>query len=303
MTSTHRSRSIGSGALLILLAASLWGLLGPVARIAFEEGVGPLEVAFWRAVLGSVFFGLHAGIRGGKFPRKKDVPGFTAFALIGGALFFGAYQLAVESGGAALASVLLYTAPAWVVAAGAIWLRERLTGAKIIAVVTTLIGVALIAGGTGEAHYSVAAVGWGLLSGISYASYYVFGKLYFRRYSGPSVYAFIFPVAAIALLPFVTFAPKTASSIVAILVIGFASTYLAYLVYAAGLKRLDASHASILATIEPVVAGFLAHVWWSERLEWTGYLGAALILASIVGTSIVGRRTSAVRRIKVRTMQ
>ncbi len=283
-------RSIGAGSGLILLAATLWGLLGPVARVAYDEGVEPMEVALWRAVLGSVFFGIHAAVRGGRFPRKKDVPGFILFALIGGALFFGSYQMAVDSGGAALASVLLYTAPAWVVAAGAIWLQERITGAKILAVVMTLAGVVLIAGGAENARYSTLAIFWGLLSGVSYASYYVFGKLYFHKYSGASVYAFIFPVAACVLLPFVTFSPKSPAALAAILVIGFVSTYLAYLAYAAGLRRLDASQASILATAEPVVAGVLAHLWWGERFGWSGYLGAGLILSAIVATSLLSER-------------
>ena len=45
------------GYILILLAAVCWGLIGPVAKLAFREGVEPLEVAFWRAALGGVLLG------------------------------------------------------------------------------------------------------------------------------------------------------------------------------------------------------------------------------------------------------
>ncbi len=284
-----QSRQTYVGAGFVFLAAAMWGLLGPVARVAFAEGLSPMEVAFWRAFLGSVFFGIHAGVRGGRFPRKADVPGFFVFAVVGGAVFFGSFQLAVAAGGAALASILLYTAPAWVVAAGAIWLGERITRTKVIAVAITLLGVALIAGGSGGAAFSAAAIVWGLVSGISYASYYIFGKLYFRRYSPASVYAFVFPVAALALLPFVTFSPKSGAAIAALLVIGVVSTYLAFLVYAAGLRRLEASRASVIATSEPVIAGILAHVWWGERFGAMGYVGAVLILVAVLVMTLSGR--------------
>jgi len=33
------------------------GMIGPFARLAFSEGVLPMEVAFWRAVLAWIFFG------------------------------------------------------------------------------------------------------------------------------------------------------------------------------------------------------------------------------------------------------
>lgn len=295
MPSTRSQHSTAVGAGLVLAAAAMWGLLGPVSRLAFEEGLTPMEVAFWRAFLGSVLFGIHAGVRGGRFPRKPDVPGFVAFAIIGGAVFFGSYQLAVAAGGAALAAVLLYTAPAWVAIGSVLWLRERLTGMKVTAVVVTLLGVALIASGTGDVRYSVSAIAWGLVAGISYASYYIFGKIYFRHYSSASVYAFVFPVAAIALLPLVTFGPKTPAVVVALLIIGLVSTYFAYLAYAAGLRRLEASRASIIATSEPVIAGAIAFAWWGERFAWSGYLGALLILGAVLVMTLARRRRRTVR--------
>lgn len=278
------------GIVLILLAAAAWGLLGPVSRVAFAEGVEPLEVAFWRAVAGGALFGLHAIVRGGRLPEPRDVPGFAAFALIGGAMFFGSYQLAVASGGAALAAVLLYTAPAWVACAGVLWLNERMTRPKLLVLLATLAGVKLIAGGSGGARYSMTAILWGLVAGLSYASYYVFGKLYFDRYTSPSVYAFVFPVAAVALLPFVSFAPKSAAAVGAIVFIGVVSTYAAYLLYAAGLRLMEASRASIIATIEPVVAGAVAHLWWGERFAWSGYAGAVLILLAVVAVAATADR-------------
>ena len=59
-------------------------------------------------------------------------------------------------------------------------------------------------------------------------------------------------------------------------------TYGAYSVYYAGLKEMEATSASVIATIEPVVAALLAWWWWNEKFDLTGYLGSALILSAVL---------------------
>ena len=99
----------------IIAAALLWATIGPAARFALRAGITPLEISFWRAAIAALLFGAHAAATGGAaaFRRARpDLPAFALFGLVGIGLFYGAYQLAVRSGGAAVASVLLYTAPA-----------------------------------------------------------------------------------------------------------------------------------------------------------------------------------------------
>lgn len=277
----------------ILIAAICWGLLGPVARVALGEGVRPLEVAFWRAVIGGSLFAMHVlamhvSALGGRASdgrrrliRSQHVLVVVAFGLVGVSLFYSAYQFAVEEGGAALASVLLYTAPGWVVLMGWWGLGERLTVLKGAAVTLTLMGVAGIAvAGTGSVRISGAAVGWGLAAGISYALYYPFGKRYFDAYVPAAIFAAALPVGAVGLMPLVRFGAKSGAAWGALLFIGVVSTYVAYLAYAAGLQRLEASRASIVATVEPVVAAAVAHAWWGERFGAWGYVGAALVIVA-----------------------
>lgn len=269
-------------ALLIMGAALSWSLLGPVSRVAFEAGISPLEVAFWRAALVSILFGGHAIIARAGLPSRRDLPAFGLFALIGGSLFFASYQFAVESGGAALAAVLLYTAPAWVIVAAALMFGERITPRRIIALGLTLGGVAVIAFQGGAAEVTVRSILWGLTAGISYASYFLFGKKYFSRYRPELVYAIIFPIAAITLFPLTAFAAKSVEAWIAIGTVTFVSTYVAYVLYGAGLKRMEAGRASLIATIEPVSATFIAYLWWGERFSALGYVGAALVLSAVI---------------------
>lgn len=274
------------GYAFLLLAASLWGLIGPVARFAFEAGVTPMEVAFWRAAIAWLLFGLHAvAIRQTRI-APRHLPLVVVFGVVCIAVFYGAYQGAVEAGGAALASMLLYTAPAWVVLLAQVVLGECATPRKVLAVGLTLAGVALIAqeggGVLSESGLSGTAIGLGLLSGFTYALYFIFGKSFLSRYSTPTLFLYALPVGALALLPFVEFSSKSPLAWLCIVSVAVVSTYLAYLAYYAGLRHLEASRAAVVVTVEPVVAAVTAWWWWDEQFGASGLSGSVLILGSVL---------------------
>lgn len=272
------------GYLYVLAAAVLWGMIGPVSRVALEDGVAPMEIAFWRALIAGACFGVHALAIGRTRLRRRDLPVAVGFGLAGVALLFAAYFQAVRSGGAALASVLLYTAPAWVAVVSALFLRERMTRRTLLAVVLAIAGVAgiALAGGGGTVHLTPAALFWGLLSGWAYALYYLVGERAFARYHAATFFLYALPVGALALLPFVRFGPKTAVDWAVLLFLAVVPTYGSYLLYSAGLRRIDATRASTAATIEPVVAAVAAWVMWRERMGIGGYAFAALVIVAVV---------------------
>lgn len=271
------------GYVYLVIAAVLWGLLGPIAKLAFAEGVAPLEVAFWRAALGGMCFAAHSVFVRAKRPTWQDGLPVLLFGLVGVSLFYGAYQLSVETGGATLAAVLLYTAPVWVALSSTLLLDERLTARKLLALSLAVLGVTLVAQGGGSAvHFTGTAILWGLVAGMCYASYYPFSRYYFRRFAPAGLYALALPIGALGLLPVTDFAAKTPTAWAVLVIIGVASTYLAYLAYGRAMQHLEATRASIVATLEPVVAGLAAYGWWGERLGGGGYLGAALVLAGVL---------------------
>lgn len=267
--------------LLILTAAVLWGLLGIFGKNAQQAGVAPLEVAFWRAVLGGLLFGLHALVVRAPLPRGRDLLVTLGFGVLGVSVFYGSYQLAVRAGGASLASVLLYTAPAFVALMGWAFLRERLGGRELLAVAGTLSGIALISLGGGQGVVvNGPALGYGLLAGFTYSLYYLYGKGFFHRFVPAALYVVAMPAGALCLLPFVQFAPKTPAAWLSLGCIAVFSTYLAYLVYSIGLNFLPATRASVIASLEPVVAAGLAALLFGERLSPLALLGAALVIGA-----------------------
>lgn len=287
----ERTSAVAVGYLWVALAALLWALLGVFSKRLLAAGIPPTEIAFWRAALGGTLFLVHAAVGGRlRIQRRTDALAFAAFALVGVTLFYAALNLAIDAGGVSLAFVLLYSAPAFVAVLAALLLGERLTLRKSAWVAVSIAGVALVArAGGGSAPIGLAGVAWGLVAGLSYASYYLFGKWILMRYAPVTIYAVVMPLGALGLVPLVRFEALRLATPALWLDLGmmaFFSTYLAYLVYYTGLRRTEASRAVLVATIEPVAAALLAAWLFGERLGGWGYLGAALVLLAAVASSL-----------------
>ncbi len=223
----------------------------------------------------------------------RDLPAVAGFGVAGIAGLFGAYVVAVAAGGAALASVLLYTAPAWVALMSWLFLKEPMGGYKVAAVAATIIGVAGVSlgpGASGGPAVGSRAIVFGLLSGVTYALYYIFGKYYLNRYKTPTLFLYALPIGSLSLLPFMHFTKPTLAGALPCLLLAVCSTYLAYSVYYAGLRRLEATRAAVVATLEPVMAAGLAFVMFGEHFSLLGYAGSGLIILSVLLTIWDGAR-------------
>ncbi|MBU1220933.1 EamA family transporter [Myxococcota bacterium] len=275
-----------AGYLFISGAAICWGLIGIFSSIAFSQGLSPAEVAFWRAAMAWVLFGALAVKRREVRIERKDAPLAALFGIMGISVFYMSYQYSVQNGGAALASVLLYTAPAWVVAASFFIYREKLTFLKLISVVMVISGVFLISRTSQKTSTGWIAIWAGLLSGFCYSLYYTIGKYFRGRYSSATLFFWILPIGAAGIFPFVTFSHKTSVAWLALISVAVISTFAANFLYYQGLKYLEAGKASIIATLEPVIAAFTAWIVLGEYFNWVGYTGAALILTAVLITII-----------------
>lgn len=273
----------------------LWALLGLFSKRLLDAGIAATEVAFWRAALAAPLFIAHAAALRALRVERRHLPAFVAFALVGVTLFYASLNLAIDAGGVSLAFVLLYTAPAFVAVLAALFLGERLTVLKVALVLLSMVGVLLVTRGDG-ALVTVPAVAWGLTAGLSYASYYLFGKWALRRYRPVTIFAYVMPIGALGLVPLVGFDALRAADPgvwTNLLLMGVLSTYLAYFIYYTGLRTTEASRAVLVATVEPLLASLLAAVVFGERLGASGIIGGALILlaASAAGLRLPGRRT------------
>ena len=271
------------GVFQLILAAVLWGMIGPVSKIAFQNGITPLEVAFWRGLLGGALFLGEAFARKNTFPRRNDLLATIGFAILGVAGLEASNLITVQDGGAAFASVMLYGAPIWVAIFSRMFFGERLSSTKILAIFLAVGGVAGVAfsGSSTSLSFSQTAIIFGVISGLSYALFYIFGKIYFGRFQPAAIYGLAFPLASLAIFPFVTFAHKNTESWLVLLFNGVVSTYLAYFFYSRGLKKIEATRAAVITSLEPVVSAVLAYVMWNEVFSTSGYVFSGLVFLGI----------------------
>jgi len=280
------------GYLFVALAALLWGTLGLFYRVLHDQyQLPPLTIAFLRASLTAIAliaFSIFTRPAAFKISRR-DLPLYILFGFFGVAAFNFLYVQSVVTTSVTTAVVLLYTAPAFVsVIAWKFW-REPLNARKIIAIAIAFLGCVLVARAydVNELQLNILGLFLGVGAGFAYALYTVFSKLALERHSSLTALIFALSFGAIFLAPFQSvenFAPLTQQPSGWIFILGMVigPSVGAMALYNAGLTRVPASNASLVATLEPVMASGLAYIVLGERLDIAQMMGGALVVIAAV---------------------
>ncbi len=274
----------------------LWGTYGSFLTAITARGMNANVVNFLRfastslPILAYLLIKDRAALR----VKKKDLWLFAANGLASILFFTACYAAAIRETKIATAAALLYTAPAIVLLLSALLFSEKLTPRKIVCVLLSVLGCALVSGlGSGGAALNLRGLLLGLGAGLGYALYSIFSRLIQQKgYSTYTNVCWTFLIAAAAYLA-IALGDGTAAQIVRLpgaallsVVCGLFTGLLAYLLYTAGLRKLEPSRAAQLATIEPVFAALLGAVLFSQRLSLPELLGVALVVAAVVGMNL-----------------
>ena len=278
-----------SGAISVAAAASIWGTLGIFAKILYAEGVSFEALVAVRASVGwvAVFgFVLATGGVGSLRVARRDLGFLIPLGLIGIGAFYLFYFYTVRESEVGTAAILLYSSPAFVVLLAWLFLREPLGPAKILALLLTVGGVSLVAGAYDPANLGVTPVVLltGLLAGLTYGLYSIFGRPVAGRLSPAVILTYALFFGAALLVPVAgptldTLVGLSAGSYALLLLLSVVHTALAFALYTFGLRRLGAGRSAIVATVEPVVAGAIGVTLLGEGLTAPKVLGALLVLA------------------------
>jgi drug/metabolite transporter (DMT)-like permease len=208
--------------------------------------------------------------------------------LISVGLFHYLYNFSISRTSVATAAILLYTAPAHVVMISAYVFREKLNSWKLAALGLTLAGAVLVSGGlSGNFGGDLTGLLAGLGSGLTYGLYSIFGKKAIKNYNSWTVLVYSFLFGAVFLVGFSSLTggisldlPGSAWPL--LIGLGLFPTLLAYTLYLAGLKRVEASRGAIVATWEPVIAAILGYVVLGEGLSAIQTAGGGLVLIGVL---------------------
>lgn len=281
-----------SSALCVALAGSLWGFMGLLVRRLDAAGLSSIDICFLRSFVTMLAMAalLLAADRRAFALRLRDLWCFVGTGVLSVVFFNYCYFKTIVLTSLSVAAVMLYTAPVLVVLMSTLFFREKLTGSKLIAAVAAFVGCAFVSGVVGGAsRLSAAGILFGLGSGVGYALYSIFSRCALERgYSSSAIsfYTFVFASAASFFISdrAACFAALTAtpSDTLIIVLLIFLVTLFPYLLYTRGLQGLETGTASIIASIEPVVATLVGALIYHEPLDLWNLVGIALVLSSIL---------------------
>jgi len=283
---------LGYGA--VASAAALWAVGAVVARRLFDDGVRAVELTEARAVLAAAGFALIPA--SWRRPTGADARLVVALGVALG-LVNATYYIAVSRIPVAAALVIQYTAPALIVAWLAIRARAAPSPDVSAAVVAALVGVVLVADLAGGMAGRVDGLGVliAVASAFFFASYTVLAEKAGVLYGSTGAMFRGFVVAAVMWTLYqapqgVPHALLERANAPEVLYAGLAGTLLPFLLYAQGLRRIGAARASIVATLEPVIAAVVAWAWLGQTLSALQVLGGLLVVGAVVSLQVRRRR-------------
>ncbi len=276
--------------LYVILGAVCWGLIG-----LFNRALSELDVSVFQRVCIRNFGALllltvvFAFSRRSVFCIKlRHLPWFFGSGLIS---IFGLslvyFQCQMECS-LAVAGILLYLAPSFVVLMSAALWKAPITRRKVAALLLALIGCALVSGIVGgELTASPRGLLLGVASGFCYATYTVFAHYVLRHYDSLTMTYWTFVVAGLASLLFwntdaLTVVVSDSKGIVGMLGLIVVATVLPYLFYTKGLEGVEGGKASIIANVEPVVGALVGIFVFGESLSVWVVLGIICVLLGVV---------------------
>ena len=282
----------------MLGACITFGLLAPVSKSLFGTGlVSAYALTMMRMGGGAVVFWIAS-----LFTRREHVPPrdlllFFFASLLGIVLNQGTYVLGVSKTSPIDASDVTTTTPIFVMIIAALYLREPITGKKILGVVVGAAGALLLI--LSGAHLVSGRTGSGSVSGdllclfaqLSFATYFVVFKKLISRYSPVTLMKWMFLYATACCLPFgysdlkaVGWAELGWTNYAQIAYVVLGATFLAYLLMPIGQKNLRPTVASSYNYVQPLVATLVAV---SLGLDTFGWLKGVAVLLVFAGVYIV----------------
>ncbi len=261
--------------------------------------VGPSATGFWRVTLAlPLLWAWSAWERSGGSQRSgranaSDRP----MLLLAGAAFAGdlaVWHWSLRFTSVANATLLANLASVWVVLFGWWFLRHRVSGRFLLAMIVALAGMALLTlgkprlGHGADSGHRALGDALGVATAVFYAAYMLAVKQVRERLPTGTVMAWSGVVTAVFLLPAMwamhePFWPATARGWCVVAALAGISQVLGQSAIAFALARLPAAFVSVVLLVQPVASAAAAWLVLGERLGWAQWIGGAFVLAGILG--------------------
>ena len=164
---------------------------------------------------------------------------------------------------------------------------DRITPVRIVALVLSLIGVAVIVGSPLESRLNVIGVALALGAAVTYGIMLPWVSTV-QRDIDPMVSALHIIVGAMVVFAIGAIAqhglamPTRGDAIFGIVMLALVSTVGAFWLLLAGMARIGPVRTAIVATVEPFFTMLLGVAVLGDRLNWRNAVGGVLIAAAVI---------------------
>ena len=289
MEDARRSWSADLG---LLLLAAIWGINFTVVKVVLDE-LDPLALNALRFPLAAAALGLAVARHPGPLlPRREDRARILALGLVGNVAYQLCFIYGIDWTGAGNASLLLATTPIWTVVLSAVAGHERPTPGVVVGGLATLIGMALVVLGRGDALSVTSATVRGdlllIVASVLWSVYTVAGRDPIARYGALRIttwtlwsgtpFLVLLGMPALASTTYGSVSPATWLGVV---YAGLLAIGLAYLLWYQGVERIGNNRTAVYSNLVPVAALATAWVWLGEVPTLVQGVGAAVILIGL----------------------
>ena len=277
------------GVLAIIVASFLWGTTGTAA--SYSPGVSSLAIGAFSMGIGGVLLVITA--------RKKllidyklmlEQPKIFLLGVASVAIYPLAFYTSMRLSGVAIGTVVsIATAPFFAAILERLISKKNISLQWVLSFVIGAIGIALLTLGKDQSNnnaYSINQQGLGILlgciAGLTYAGYsWAARRLIESGIHSKSSMSGLFGCAALLLLPSLWFTGdnlfSSSTNALVSLYMAIIPMFLGYLLFGFGLNYIDASKATLITLIEPLVATILAVFIIGEKFKVIGWIGVALV--------------------------
>jgi DME family drug/metabolite transporter len=277
--------------LFAVSAACLWGA-GGVVGVLFgrHEGYQPVGIAAWRMGLAGASLLLALAVVGRLHPGAWTRAMWVRMVVTGAltAAFEYAFFTSVTLASVGLATFVgIGSAPVVVAGYDAVVTRERPPARSLVALGVSLVGLALLVGGSiGQGSEMVAGALVALISGVSFAAITIVNRKPVPGLNPVALTGGAFTAGALMLTPFALAArtglPRDLEGWALAVALGVGITALAYVLFLAALETVPPFVATIITLLEPLLGAILGAIVFGERLGVVGVVGGALMGGAVV---------------------
>ena len=289
------------GYTMVATAATLFAVNGSVSKVVLDSGLSSLELAQIRATcaaLGLLAF-LVIFARSRLRVGRRELLFLAAFGVVGVAMVQWLYFVAIHNLPVGVALLIEFTAPLFVALFARFVYKETIRRRIWVAVVLCIAGLAIVVEIWAGVAFSTVGVTAALGGAFGLTAYLLMAERE-RRHRDPvslSFYGFLFAAALWAVVqPLWRFPWDVLGETVSLqgnlsdrsapvwLMVGFivvVGTMITFSLLTGALRHISATRASIVATLEPVIATVIAWIWLEETFGPTQLIGGAVVLAGI----------------------